>query len=118
MTLEKNYHSFELELLAVVKTLQRFRHYLFGQHFTLITDCNAVRFTIEKQNINSRIARWVLALQEFSFDAIHRNGNQMGHVDALSRNPEGGNNDQKVESINIICEKDWLALAQSNNQQV
>jgi len=30
---EKNYHSFELEMLAVVRTIERFHIYLYGKHF-------------------------------------------------------------------------------------
>lgn len=40
---EPNYHSYELETLAVIKALQHFRHYLVGVHFTVITDCNALK---------------------------------------------------------------------------
>lgn len=46
---EKNYHSFELELLAIVKTLDKFKPYLIGKEFTIITDCNAVKNALNKQ---------------------------------------------------------------------
>ena len=42
-TSEKNYHSFELELLAIVKTLEKFRYYLLNHEFVIFTDCNAVK---------------------------------------------------------------------------
>jgi len=35
-------HSFEIETLAVVESVKRFRRYLFGKHFSIITDCSAV----------------------------------------------------------------------------
>lgn len=37
-----------------------------------------------KANLNPRIARWALALQEYSFKVTHRPGSKMVHVDALS----------------------------------
>lgn len=40
---EQRYHSYELEALAVVETLKKFRIYLIGKQFKLITDCSAVR---------------------------------------------------------------------------
>lgn len=35
---EKNYHSFELEMLAVVKAVERLHIYLYGITFTVVTD--------------------------------------------------------------------------------
>jgi hypothetical protein len=74
---EKNYHSFELELLAIVKTLEKFRIYLTGFHFTVITNCNAVKNALTKQTIIPRIVRWVLSLQDVSFTIQHKAGSEM-----------------------------------------
>lgn len=82
---EKRYHSFELEMLAMVKAVQRFHLYLYGMSFTIVTDCNALVYSINKANINPRIARWMLALQEYKFKVAHRPEKRMAHVDALSR---------------------------------
>jgi hypothetical protein len=57
---EQNYHSYELETLAVVESMGRFRVYLLGKHFTVVTDCNAVRSTMMKKNLVPRIGRWWL----------------------------------------------------------
>ncbi|XP_077534640.1 uncharacterized protein LOC144146572 [Haemaphysalis longicornis] len=40
---EERYHSYELETLAVVWALEKFRFYLIGLNFKVVTDCNAVR---------------------------------------------------------------------------
>lgn len=82
---ETRYHSFELEMLAVVKSVERFHIYLYGIEFTIITDCHALVFAINKAHLNPRIARWTLRLQNYKFKVIHRNGIRMSHVDALSR---------------------------------
>lgn len=42
---EKSYHSYELEVLAIVETLQRFRIYLLGKLFRVVNDCAAVSAT-------------------------------------------------------------------------
>lgn len=118
-TEEKKYHSFELELLAVVEGLQKFRHYLLGVEFKIITDCNAVRHALNKKEIIPRIGRWVLRTQEFSFDIIHRAGNQMLHVDALSRNPVTNNDQPTVdEAIMSITEGDWLLSVQLQDPSI
>lgn len=83
---EANYHSFELEMLAIVKAVERFHVYLYGLEFTVVTDCNALVYAINKANLNPRIARWTLRLQNYKFKVAHRAGRQMFHVDALSRN--------------------------------
>lgn len=82
---EKKYHSFELEMLAIVKAIERFHMYLYGLEFTVITDCNALVYAVNKANLNPRIARWTLALQNYMFKLAHRPGVRMAHVDALSR---------------------------------
>jgi len=82
---ERKYHSFELEMLAVVRAIERFHIYLYGMHFRVVTDCNAIVYAINKANLNPRISRWILTLQNYNFDIIHRPGGRMMHVDALSR---------------------------------
>ncbi|GFW03737.1 retrovirus-related Pol polyprotein from transposon 17.6 [Trichonephila clavipes] len=40
-----------------------------------------------KNELNTRIARWALQLEEFDYEIEHRAGSRMKHVDALSRYP-------------------------------
>lgn len=70
-------------MLTIVKAIERFHMYLYGLDFTVMSDCSAVVYAVNKANLNSRIARWTLKLQAYKF--IHRAGNKMSHVDALSR---------------------------------
>lgn len=83
---EEKYHSFELETLAIIYALRRFRVYLEGIKFLIITDCNSLTQTLSKKSLNPRIARWALELENYQYSIIHRQGTSMGHVDALSRN--------------------------------
>lgn len=82
---ESKYHSFELEMLAVVYALQRFRIYLQGLEFTIVTDCNSLKLALAKRDINPRILRCSLILQDYTYKIEHRGGDKMKHVDALSR---------------------------------
>lgn len=82
---ESRYHSYELEMLTIIRAVERFHLYLYGIQFTIITDCNALVYAVNKANLNPRIARWTLALQNYTFNVTHRPGNRMVHVDALSR---------------------------------
>jgi len=54
---KSRYHSFELEMLAIVRATERFHSYLFGLHFTIVTDYNALVYAVNKANLNPRIAR-------------------------------------------------------------
>lgn len=82
---ESRYHSFELEMLAIIYALKRFRVYFHGQTFKIVTDCNSLALALRKHEINPRIARWVLELQNYDYTTEHREGKRMTHVDGLSR---------------------------------
>ena len=84
---ERKYTSYELEALAIIQALTKFRVYLIGMHFKIVTDCNAFAKTLDKKGLCTRVARWVLFLQEYDYVIEHRPGTQMGHVDAFSRHP-------------------------------
>lgn len=77
---ESCYHNYELETLAIIHALRRFRVYLQGILFKIITDCNALVMTLNKKEINPRIARWALE-QNYDYKTEHRPGKRMQHVD-------------------------------------
>ncbi|GFX25296.1 retrovirus-related Pol polyprotein from transposon 17.6 [Trichonephila clavipes] len=83
-TAEEKYDSYELEVLAIINALKKFRVYLLGQHFKIVTDCSAFQKTMQKKELITRIARWALQLEKFDYEKEHRAGSRMKHVDALS----------------------------------
>ncbi|GBL89085.1 hypothetical protein AVEN_255222-1 [Araneus ventricosus] len=83
---EEKYDIYELEV-AIITALKKFRVYLLGQHFKIVTDCSAFQKSMHKKDLITRIARWALQLQEFDYEIEHRSENRMQHVDALSRHP-------------------------------
>ncbi|GFW19412.1 transposon Tf2-6 polyprotein [Trichonephila clavipes] len=86
-TAEEKYGSYELEVLAIINALKKFRVYLLGQHFKIVTDCSAFQKTMQKKELITRIARWALQLEEFDYEIENRAGSRTKHVDALSRYP-------------------------------
>lgn len=80
---EEKYHSYELETLAIVSALRRFKIYLTGIRFKIITDCKSLTLTLSKKMLNPRISRWALELQDLDYVIEHRGGERMKHVDAL-----------------------------------
>lgn len=103
---EKNYSSYELEALAVIHAVKKFRVYLLGTQFLLVTDCKALTQTLEKKDILPRVARWAMTLQDYTFSVQHRSGNRMAHVDSLSRYPVMAINSVLSQRIKEEQEKD------------
>jgi len=60
---EKKYHSYELEALAIMTAVKKFRIYLLSIKFKIITDCSAFQKTLSKvdicrgENLRSRDGR-------------------------------------------------------------
>lgn len=84
---ERKYCSYDLEVLAIIRSLEKLRIYLLGIDFKIVTDCRAFHLTMKKKELCCRVARWAMALEEFSCVVQHRSGSSMKHVDALSRHP-------------------------------
>lgn len=118
---EQKFHSFDLETLAVIASLSRFRIYLLGLKFKLITDCRALRTTLTKRDLIPRIGRWWIQLQEYDFEIEFRAGSRMSHVDALSRAPVVDTQDTDgthiIDVLNVEID-DWIATVQSNDEEV
>lgn len=82
---ERRYCQTEKEALALVWSVERFKMYLFGQSFDLITDCKALEYLFTARSKPcARIERWVLRLQSFDYQIVHVPGSQ-NIADALSR---------------------------------
>ena len=116
-----NTHSFELETLAVVCALDRFRVNVLGKTFKVITDCSAICSTMSKRALIPRIARWYIVMQEYDLIVEHRNSERMAHVDALSRNSiseEKCSEIRDIRDIMLLDENTWLETVQSQDSEV
>jgi len=82
---EKNYSTTEREALGIVYACKKFRHYLLGYETVFHTDHNALKYLFNQADLSGRIARWVLLLQEFSFQVQVKPGKQHVNADYLSR---------------------------------
>lgn len=91
---EQLYSTSERELLSIVYAIEKFRPYVEGSHFTIITDHSALKMLHKMKDPHGRLARWAMNLQQFSFDVIHRPGKSNVVPDALSRSID------TIESIN------------------
>ncbi|KAL7728477.1 hypothetical protein ACLKA6_005232 [Drosophila palustris] len=111
---ESRYHSYELEILAVVETLKRFRVYVLGKSFRLVTDCAAIAKAKTNKELIPKIARWWFSILDYNCEIIHREGTKMAHVDAMSRAPDLTQQETLEETIRQITNNvdDWLLTMQ------
>ena len=82
---EVRYSTIEKECLAIKLAVQSFRVYLLGREFTVQTDHRSLEWMDRLKENNSRLTRWSLSLQPFSFTVEYRAGQKNGNADALSR---------------------------------
>lgn len=95
---EKSYSATELECLAVIWAVDKFRPYLEGSKFEVITDHHSLKWLNNLKDPHGRLARWALRLQEHDFVIRHRPGSENQAPDALSRAHE-------VSIVEIIPEE-------------
>ena len=82
---EKNYITTELECLGIIWAIKKYREYLEGYHFTVVTDHASLKWLHNLKNPTGRSARWSLSLLEYDFKIIHRKGSSHHVPGALSR---------------------------------
>jgi hypothetical protein len=69
----------------MVYALQKFRHYLLGNHFKMFTDHSTLKYLVNKPVLGGRICRCLLLFQEFDFEVIVKPRKLNVALDHLSR---------------------------------
>jgi hypothetical protein len=82
---ERKYFPTELECLAVLFGVEKFRPYIEGYHFTVVTDHASLQWLNNIKEPTGRLGRWGLKLQQYEFTIVHRKGAENVVPDALSR---------------------------------
>jgi len=82
---QRNYCPTRRELLAVIVSLQHFRHYLLGAEVILRTDHYSLKWLRTFERPEGILARWIETLAEFNFVVEHRPGRLHSNADAVSR---------------------------------
>ncbi|CAL1353211.1 unnamed protein product [Linum trigynum] len=85
---EVNYPTHDLELAAVVFALKLWRHYLYGETFTIFTDHKSLQHLTDQKELNMRQRRWMELLSDYDCTIRYHPGKANVVADALSRKRE------------------------------
>ena len=89
---ERKYSQIEKKGLTCVFGVTRFRSYLYGHHFSLITDHKPLQSLLSADKAvpvqaSGRIQRWAITLASFEYTLEFCSTFQQSNADALSRLP-------------------------------
>jgi len=109
--MEQNYEIHDKEMLAIIRALEEWRHFLEGAtHLVEIwTDHKNLEYFMTVKKLNHRQACWSLYLARVDFLLHHRPGRTMGKPDALSRRADHGNGASDNENV-VLLRLEFLAV--------
>lgn len=76
---------YERELLALVSSVQKWRPYLLGRHFTIKTDHHSLKYLLEKRITTPSQQKWLVKLLGYDYTISYKKGKENTVADALSR---------------------------------
>lgn len=82
---EIRYSTVEKEMLGVVFGVTHFGQYLYGKRFIIYCDQASLSHALNVRDPTSRIARWVMTLQQYDYIIKHKPGKLNITADYLSR---------------------------------
>ncbi len=106
-SVECNYEIHDKEMLAIIRALQEWRHFVKGaeHHFEIWTDHKNLEYFMAAKQLNRRQARWSLSLSHLDFLLHHRPGKSMGKPDALSRRADHGTGSEDNSNVVLLPSK-------------
>jgi hypothetical protein len=101
---ERNYEIHDKEMLAIIRALEEWRHFLEGapNKFEIWTDHKNLEYFMSAKKLNRHQARWSLTLARFDFVMHHRPGKTMGKSDALSRRADHSSGTEDNRDITLL----------------
>ena len=107
---ERNYEIHDKEMLAIVRCLEEWRHFLEGMivKFEIWMDYKNLEYFMKAQKLNRQQARWALYLSRFDFVLKHIPGTKMEKADSLSRRPDWEVGAERDNENETLIKKEWL----------
>ncbi|OXU22188.1 hypothetical protein TSAR_013652 [Trichomalopsis sarcophagae] len=92
----------EREYLSVIWSIEKFRPYIEGYHFTVVTDHHSLVWLQNLKHPNGKLGRWSLRVQSYDFDIVHHKVKDNVVPDALSRMYEtDGDETAAIASLSV-----------------
>jgi len=109
---EHNYEIYDKEMLAIIRCLKEWRHFLEGAviRFEIWIDHKNLEYFMKAQKLNQRQARWALYLSRFDFMLKHVSRSKMGKADSLSRRPDWEVGVEKDNENETLVKLEWLEI--------
>ena len=84
---ERNFSTYEKEMLAVLHGLRQVRHLVLFSEISLLTDHKPIIYLMKstKKSMSSRNIRWIIELGEYNLSLNHIKGTENNIADFLSR---------------------------------
>jgi hypothetical protein len=113
---EQNYNIYNMELLALVNTLDHWRHYLAGSLHRIIIypDHQNLLYWKEPHKISRRVAREVLMLSEYNFEIRHIKGVTNRRADTLSCRPDYDQGKEDNQNVTVLPEEVFARALEVN----
>ncbi|TFY77901.1 hypothetical protein EWM64_g6113 [Hericium alpestre] len=89
---EHNYNIYDCELLAIIRALETWQHYLEGSlhQIDIVSDHQNLLYFKDTHKLSRRQVCWMLFMSRFDYIICHAAGKTMTRADALSRRPDHG----------------------------
>jgi hypothetical protein len=109
---ERNYDIWDKEMLAIIRALDSWRHYLIGlpEPFEIRTDHKNLKYWQTARNLTRRQAKWSLFLSEFRFVILYQKGSENGRADPLSRRPDMAVKDKMDNRDQVILRLEMFQI--------
>ncbi|KAJ0468921.1 putative nucleotidyltransferase, Ribonuclease H [Helianthus annuus] len=104
---EENYTTHDQELGAIIFALKIWRHYLYGNKFTVYTDHKSLRYIFGQKELNMRQRRWMEMLSDYDCDIQYHEGKANVVADALSRKYH--EKQKRVRALRLNLQVDLMA---------
>jgi len=117
---ERNYEIHDKEMLAVVRCLEAWRHFLEGTtiKFEIWTDHKNLEYFMKAQKLNKRQAIWALYLSRFDFTLKYVLGSKMGKANSLSRRPDWEVGVERDNENETLVKPKWLEVRRTEKVEI
>ena len=87
---EQSYPTHDMELVAIVFTLNVWRHYLCSEQFEVFSEYKIPKYIFTQRDLNMRQCRWMKYLEDYNFSLHYHPGKANVVANSLNWKSKGG----------------------------